>query len=828
MSLVFWGSAIRSKVVDNARRKIERIFCVSLEIEVCGKSDSDATYRLTGDRIDRNRAKSYIQALAREGEFVEKTVYPRDCDLEALERIEAQTGCVLEHGQGDAFSLRGPRLYLTVAITLLEEIATRNEPQTPKSKAASRRLSTALEQTLTKTNHKCGYYGKASDAVKRAIASCIIISEDQDEKTEYILIDDDSEEENIKEWVCLDETVLEDDFAGDNIDDDVIIIETPRVPVSKTSLFFSEDDSESPDIDQGVEVVTNELKRMRTPSYGNPKATNARPSAAVRPLIFSECASVSSKETAKFGEGMSETERAIANTSSDFKPKNDHLDGHKKGADKVRHETSKRKLSVDSSAAVEIMTHRDHMQRTKKRNKRRRIRSSVSVASDSGIVERESAEADPGKKKSKKTKKNKKKRKPKPAMDKDNAEDPSDISKEKGLLRSRRDLKPESCEEQPPLIVAKRSLNEKENISQTVRLSRWDLTPNSYAEQKINFEMKLENFKFGSQTTDNRASIVTKKSPIIISVRNDSRSVSLDRSERPDRFSQKAINLKDQVESRVERLRTIHSATSKDSLAGGSHEGNIEPEVQFISRLLPTKDPLVTGSQDSLNGNSNQLHEEPKAPAATLLLPPQPPPAAASKGSSLRYIVIDGSNVAMCHSGNSDVFSCRGIRLCVEFFKRRGHRLITVFLPHWRKCRPVGSASVTHRYELDALEKEGLLVYTPSRKIGNKLVACYDDRFIVELAEREEGVIVSNDQYRDLQKEKRSWRKVIEERLLMYAFVRDQFMVPEDPLGRTGPTLEAFLRRAPPRPLPQNRGNSYACPAHLYKDATKNPHLHLK
>jgi hypothetical protein len=37
----------------------------------------------------------------------------------------------------------------------------------------------------------------------------------------------------------------------------------------------------------------------------------------------------------------------------------------------------------------------------------------------------------------------------------------------------------------------------------------------------------------------------------------------------------------------------------------------------------------------------------------------------------LRPIVIDGSNVAMGH-GNKEVFSCRGIAICVDWFKQRG------------------------------------------------------------------------------------------------------------------------------------------------------------
>lgn len=53
-------------------------------------------------------------------------------------------------------------------------------------------------------------------------------------------------------------------------------------------------------------------------------------------------------------------------------------------------------------------------------------------------------------------------------------------------------------------------------------------------------------------------------------------------------------------------------------------------------------------------------------------------------GGRLRPIVIDGSNVAMSH-GNKEVFSCKGIKICVDWFKSRGHKEITVFVPKWRK-----------------------------------------------------------------------------------------------------------------------------------------------
>ncbi|XP_067094119.1 endoribonuclease ZC3H12A isoform X1 [Osmerus mordax] len=162
----------------------------------------------------------------------------------------------------------------------------------------------------------------------------------------------------------------------------------------------------------------------------------------------------------------------------------------------------------------------------------------------------------------------------------------------------------------------------------------------------------------------------------------------------------------------------------------------------------------------------------------------------------LNPIVIDGSNVAMSH-GNKEVFSCRGIELAVNFFLDRGHTAITVFVPSWRKEQPRPDAPITDQHILTELEREKIVVFTPSRRVGGKRVVCYDDRFIIKLAHDTDGVIVSNDTYRDLQGERPEWKKCIEERLLMYSFVNDKFMPPDDPLGRHGPSLDNFLRKNP-------------------------------
>ncbi|KAG9262417.1 putative ribonuclease ZC3H12C [Astyanax mexicanus] len=163
---------------------------------------------------------------------------------------------------------------------------------------------------------------------------------------------------------------------------------------------------------------------------------------------------------------------------------------------------------------------------------------------------------------------------------------------------------------------------------------------------------------------------------------------------------------------------------------------------------------------------------------------------------NLRPIVVDGSNVAMSH-GNKEVFSCQGIQLAVDWFLERGHKDITVFVPAWRKEQSRPDALITDQEILRRLEKDKILVFTPSRRVQGRRVVCYDDRFIVKLAYESDGIIVSNDNYRDLAVEKPEWKKFIDERLLMYSFVNDKFMPPDDPLGRHGPSLENFLRKRP-------------------------------
>ncbi|XP_059035871.1 probable ribonuclease ZC3H12C isoform X2 [Mustela lutreola] len=234
--------------------------------------------------------------------------------------------------------------------------------------------------------------------------------------------------------------------------------------------------------------------------------------------------------------------------------------------------------------------------------------------------------------------------------------------------------------------------------------------------------------------------------------------------------------------------------------------GYSEEQVQLVLHKLGT-DALINDILGELVKLGNKSDAEPAASAVPSAprdssslesqrsdSPMQEP--LADDGENLRPVVIDGSNVAMSH-GNKEVFSCRGIKLAVDWFLERGHKDVTVFVPAWRKEQSRPDAVITDQEILRKLEKEKILVFTPSRRVQGRRVVCYDDRFIVKLAFESDGIIVSNDNYRDLANEKPEWKKFIDERLLMYSFVNDKFMPPDDPLGRHGPSLDNFLRKKP-------------------------------
>ncbi|XP_037717671.1 probable ribonuclease ZC3H12C isoform X2 [Drosophila subpulchrella] len=153
-----------------------------------------------------------------------------------------------------------------------------------------------------------------------------------------------------------------------------------------------------------------------------------------------------------------------------------------------------------------------------------------------------------------------------------------------------------------------------------------------------------------------------------------------------------------------------------------------------------------------------------------------------------RSIIIDGSNVAFAH-GNSNVFSSEGIKFCLQYFEKIGHDVKAV-IPMFR--RNIYKSSNPEL--LDKLHKEGKIVFTPCKNLHGQMSSCYDDRFILQLAYEKNAAVVSNDNYRDLIDENPAFKKIVENRVLGYSWCDDIFILPKDPYGRWGPTLDEILR----------------------------------
>lgn len=142
---------------------------------------------------------------------------------------------------------------------------------------------------------------------------------------------------------------------------------------------------------------------------------------------------------------------------------------------------------------------------------------------------------------------------------------------------------------------------------------------------------------------------------------------------------------------------------------------------------------------------------------------------------STRTIVIDGSNVARCHGKvgeikrkhGDEIFSILGIKIAVEQFWQMGCRRVTVFLPQNRQGNK-GTPRIpeAERKLQREMEEHDIIKYTPGRFINGKYIQSYDDRFILQMASDEEGIVVSNDQFRDLIVESKEFKSTINNRLL--------------------------------------------------------------
>lgn len=121
-------------------------------------------------------------------------------------------------------------------------------------------------------------------------------------------------------------------------------------------------------------------------------------------------------------------------------------------------------------------------------------------------------------------------------------------------------------------------------------------------------------------------------------------------------------------------------------------------------------------------------------------------------------VVIDAPNVAMAAGGNSEHFRCDGIEKACSYYKDLGAKVVAIIpefylsysekqkTEHLKRTNPSHPRArsmliADNIRKLRNLKEEGVLFTTPK---GD-----YDDSYCIEYARKHQGVIVSNDRYRD-------------------------------------------------------------------------------
>lgn len=190
------------------------------------------------------------------------------------------------------------------------------------------------------------------------------------------------------------------------------------------------------------------------------------------------------------------------------------------------------------------------------------------------------------------------------------------------------------------------------------------------------------------------------------------------------------------------------------------------------------------------------------------------------------------------HGVKDNSFSVKGIEVCMKYFEDQGFEVKAVvpqfrcvfrylqpfptfelhltLLINFMSCRKKRSQS-TDPDKLESMERADKLIVTPCKNLPGIRSTSYDDRFILDAAVEFDAAIISNDNYADLLDEKQGkflhskstyfdveiiecfnfteYADIIKERVVGFSFCNNFIMIPQDPYGRNGRTLQLILNR---------------------------------
>jgi len=158
--------------------------------------------------------------------------------------------------------------------------------------------------------------------------------------------------------------------------------------------------------------------------------------------------------------------------------------------------------------------------------------------------------------------------------------------------------------------------------------------------------------------------------------------------------------------------------------------------------------------------------------------------AAKAAASEKPLLILDLPNICMRH-GKHKKFSCAGVQICIEHFRKKGFKKLIAFVPeHLLDYESVGRHRNLLRLGMEttseaktklpdnvslllSLKEEGYVVPTPPQD--------YDDSYCIEYAHKHGGYVVTNDKYRDctVMGVTRDWLRT---HLYTYTFVANEFI----------------------------------------------------
>lgn len=134
-----------------------------------------------------------------------------------------------------------------------------------------------------------------------------------------------------------------------------------------------------------------------------------------------------------------------------------------------------------------------------------------------------------------------------------------------------------------------------------------------------------------------------------------------------------------------------------------------------------------------------------------------------------RLVIIDGVNVATAYS-NYGTFSVRGLEIAIDFFENKGLQVKAVCPQNLTQRPKTDDQNGFHR-----LVKQRKIVLTPCKRLPTNIECCTHKKLILDITHAKDGVLISNDNFRDLLNENQKWNEVIRSKIHGYSWNNGTF-----------------------------------------------------